>query len=394
MTRSVSIVIPTFNERDNLPVLLEQIERALSSWRGRLEVIVVDDDSPDGTWQAAEALRARHPWLRVVRRTSGVKGLSPAVVEGWRVATGDVLVVMDADLQHPPAMLPRLLAACEQPDVDLVVASRYRPEGTVGRWAFWRRWMSRGASNLAQAVLPPSAHDVTDPMSGFFALRRRVVEGLALAPRGYKILLEVLGRGRYRTVREVAYTFGRRQAGQSKLTSRVMVDYLRQLASFLWEPAGFGRFVRYCLVGASGVVVNLGVLWFLRSDDTLGKLRAPAVAIESAVVSNFLWNELWTFRDRRLSRRVRDRLWRFLGFNVICAIGAAIHLVIVWALAVRGHWYYLPTNLLAVGIVTLWNYGLNTTWTWTRLAAPSQAVRPPSPVVGEEEPLVEKGAVA
>ncbi len=367
MSPHVSLIIPTFNERENVPVLLAQIGRALSSWRGRVEVIVVDDDSPDGTWQAAEALRPRYPWLRVVRRTSGVKGLSPAVVEGWRAAAGEVLVVMDADLQHPPEVLPRLLEACEPPDVDIVVASRYRPEGAVGKWVFWRRWLSRGASSLAQAVLPQAAHDVTDPMSGFFALRRRVVEGLALQPRGYKILLEVLGRGRYRTVREVAYTFGRRQAGQSKLTSRVMVDYLRQLASFLWEPAGFGRFMRYCLVGGSGVVVNMGVLWWLKGSGALGTLRAGTVAIELSILNNFLWNELWTFRDRSHARPgVRDRLVRLVQFHLVCGIGAVWQLGILWGLAIQWQWHYLLANLMAIVVVTLWNYGLNTTWTWTR----------------------------
>jgi len=366
MPPDVSIIIPTFDERESLPLLLEQIARALASWQARLEVIVVDDDSPDRTWEVAETLRARYPWLRVVRRTSGVKGLSPSVVEGWRVATGEVLVVMDADLQHPPEVLPRLLEACEPPDVDIVVASRYRPEGAVGRWAFWRRWMSHAASNSAQAVLPPAAHDVTDPMSGFFALRRRVVEGLAFQPRGYKILLEVLGRGRYRTVREMAYTFGRRQAGQSKLTSRVMVDYLRQLASFFWEPAGFGRFVRYCLVGGSGVIVNMGMLWWLHGIKSLGTLRAGAVAIECAMVNNFLWNELWTFRDRSLLQPgLRDRLRRFINFNVVCGIGALTNLGLLWLFAIRLRWPYLPVNLFAIGAVTFWNYGLNTTRTWT-----------------------------
>lgn len=377
---TVSIILPTFNERDNLPVLLERIERALSSRHERWEVVVVDDDSPDRTWEAAEQLRRRYPFLRVVRRTTGVKGLSPSVVEGWQVATGEVLVVMDADLQHPPEVLPALLKACESPDVDIVVASRYRPEGAVGRWVFWRRWMSRGASHLAQAVLPPAAHAVTDPMSGFFSLRRRVVEGLALQPRGYKILLEVLGRGRYRVVREVAYVFGRRQAGQSKLTSRVMVDYLRQLVSFVWEPEGFGRFVRYCLVGGSGVAVNMGILWWLKSSGALGTLRAGTVAIEASILNNFLWNELWTFRDRsREHPGLRDRLVRLAQFHLVCGVGAVWQLGLLWGLAVHWQWHYLMANLIAIVMVTLWNYGLNTTWTWTRLGASHMARIPAAP---------------
>jgi len=365
----LSIIIPTFNERENLPVLLGRLEQALAAWSGRYELIVVDDDSPDKTWSVAESARSRYPQLTVIRRTAGEKGLAPAVVEGWQRAQGELLGVMDADLQHPPDILQKLLATFSQETVDIAVASRYVPNGYRLRWNPVRRWLSRGASNLAQAVLPQPAQGVTDPMSGYFLLRRRVLEGVALKPKGYKILLEVLGRGRYAQVVEVPYQFGHRERGVSKLGAHVMRDYLTQLAQLAWAPTGLGRFVRYCLIGMSGVVVNMGVLWALKSFGLLGTLRAGAVAVECAIVNNFLWNEIWTFRDRSLVRpRLTDRLWRFGHFNIICGLGAVWHLGILWALAIQLQWHYLAANLLAIGLVTCWNYGFNTTWTWTRLA--------------------------
>lgn len=364
----VSIVIPTFDEAESLPVLVERLTQALSGSGQDYELLVIDDDSPDGTWRVAEQLGARNPHVRVIRRTSGERGLAPAVVEGWRQARGEIIGVMDADLQHPPQLLPALLEQLNGHAADVVIASRYLPDGARLRWNPIRKWISRGASNLAQAVLPPAAHQVTDPMSGYFLLRREVLDGIALQPKGYKILLEVLSRGRYQRVVEVPYEFQRRHAGQSKLGASVMRDYLVQLWRLAWAPTGFGRFVRYCLVGATGVAVNMGVLWALKSSHTLGTLRGGAVAVWLAMVNNFLWNEVWTFRDRsRLHPRLRERLARLVNFHLVCGAGAAIHLGLLWVLAVKLEWHYLLANVIAIVLVTLWNYGFNTTWTWTRL---------------------------
>ena len=372
----LSVIIPTYNEAENVPVLVERVAAVLSSRGIEHELIIVDDDSPDKTWQVAESLRARFPQVRVIRRTSGEKGLAPAVVEGWAAARGEMLGVMDADLQHPPEVLPKLVDAFTDPAVDLAIASRYALNGDSQGLNLFRKWISRGASNLAQAVLPPAAHGVTDPMSGYFMLRRRVLDGTTLRPQGYKILLEVLGRGRYDRVVDVPFEFGRRRSGQSKLGAAVMRDYLQQLWKLAWSPSGFGRFVRFCLVGATGVVVNMGIFWWLKASGMLGTLRAGAVAVECAILNNFLWNELWTFKDRSQGApRPADRLRRLAHFHLICGVGAAIQLAILWALSIRLGWHYLVSNAIAIGLVTFWNYGLNTTWTWTKL---SHAVERPA----------------
>ena len=146
-----------------------------------------------------------------------------------------------------------------------------------------------------------------------------------------------------------------------------MWDYLVQLWRLAWAPQGFGRFLRYCLVGSSGVIIQLGILWWLRHFEILGKLRAAAVAVEGAIINNFLWNELWTFRDRtRGCQAFRDRLRRLVSFTVVCGVGALMQLAIIWGFAIQLRWSYLATNLFAIVLVTFWNYGFNTSSTWMK----------------------------
>ena len=206
----LSLIIPTFNERRNLT-----------------ELIVVDDDSPDKTWEIATELAATHPRLRVMRRLDE-RGLSSAVVRGWQVAQGDVLAVIDGDLQHPPevtAALWRAMAA----GADLAVASRHVKGGGVSDWSLARRMLSRGAQAIGLVLLPGVIGRVSDPMSGYFMIRRAAIAGVPLHPLGYKILVEVIGRGRVEHVAEVGYVFRERQDGASKVTKRVYVDYIRHL---------------------------------------------------------------------------------------------------------------------------------------------------------------------
>ena len=227
MSQALSLVIPTFNEAANVPRLLERLARALAAVPQDYELLVVDDDSPDGTWRVAEALRERYPQVRVLRRQADRGGLARAVVDGWEAAHGELLAVMDADLQHPPEVLRSLVGALEDETVDIAIASRYL-DG-AGSWRGPRRWGSRAASRMAYLVLPAGARGVTDPLSGYFVLRRGVIHDAPLKPRGYKILLDVLARGRYRRIVEIPYPFGTRVHGRSKVNAVVILDYLRQL---------------------------------------------------------------------------------------------------------------------------------------------------------------------
>jgi dolichol-phosphate mannosyltransferase len=215
----LSVVVPTYNEAGNLPPLAERLQAALAGrdW----ELIVVDDGSPDGTADLAEALAPRLP-VRVVRR-AGKAGLASAVVAGFDAARGDVLLVMDADLSHPPETVPALADAIAG-GADLAVGSRYVPGGGVEDWPLKRRVVSRGACLMGNLLVP-----VRDATSGFFALRRSVIQGVRLNPIGFKIGFEVIARGRYRTVVEVPYTFRDRALGSSKFGRREIVQYVQQL---------------------------------------------------------------------------------------------------------------------------------------------------------------------
>jgi dolichol-phosphate mannosyltransferase len=213
-----------------IPRLTSVLERAGASF----EVIVVDDDSPDGTWALAGEMALADRRLRMIRRR-GERGLATAVVAGWKAAQGEILGVMDADLQYPPEGLPGLLDAIVEEAVDVVVASRYAPGARVGSWTRQREIVSRGAILLAKHALPRALGRLSDPNSGYFLIRRRVIEHVDLYPVGFKILIEVLARGRWQRVVEVPQAYEGRQAGKSKLGSRQTVEFLAHLARLVWD---------------------------------------------------------------------------------------------------------------------------------------------------------------
>ncbi|MCD6324505.1 MAG: glycosyltransferase family 2 protein, partial [Desulfurococcales archaeon] len=299
----VSVVIPTYNEKENLPELVSRIHEALHSIRIPYEVIVVDDASPDGT--AAEAFRLSQMYpVKVIVREDKL-GLSSAVLEGVRFAEGEYVVVMDADLQHPPEVIPRLLKRALRDSCDIVVASRYVEGGSVGEWNLLRKAISKGATYVARVLLPQS-RKVKDPMSGFFLFRKKVLEGAQLNPKGFKILLEILVRGRYSRVCEEPFKFGVRAHGESKLGGREIFNYLAHVIQL--AP----HYIRFAAVGFVGSVVNLAVLYLLKYLLGLAHAISTALAIETSVLSNFTMNDMWTFRFERRGDW-RHRLIKFHG---------------------------------------------------------------------------------
>jgi len=315
VSRLISIVIPTYNERDNIPVLLERLKRALNDRGIEYEVIIVDDNSPDGTAEVARQLSKVHP-VKVVRRP-GKLGLSSAVLDGVKVAEGEYIVVMDADLQHPPEVIPKMIEAAER-GCDIVVASRYVPGGSVGNWSTVRKLISKGAILLAHILLPQS-RNVKDPMSGFFLFRREVLEQARnLNPRGFKILLEILVKGRYSKVCEVPFKFGTRFKGESKLSSKEILNYVLHLLEL--SPS----FIRFAIVGGTGTFVNLGVLSLCRYVIGLPHAVAAPIAIEASVINNFVLNDRWTFKHSRVGSWVT----RLLKFHVSSAVGVLTQLAV------------------------------------------------------------------
>ncbi len=370
-TLRLSLVIPTFNESKNILPLVEQLERLLDPILGEsYELIVVDDDSPDRTWEIVLAASAEHPRVRVMRRR-GERGLSTAVVRGWQAARGAVLGVMDADLQHPPEVNLRLLAEIER-GADLATASRHVEGGGVSDWSFGRRVLSRGAQLIGLLLLPSVLGRLSDPMSGYFMLRRSTVAGVKLDPLGYKILIEVVARGRAAWIGEVGYVFQERREGQSKVTWRLYVQYLKHLLKLRVATLRDSRFLKFCIVGGSGVIVDMGLLFLLSDPHTLGwgLTRSKIVAAETAMISNFVLNDVWTFGDVA-QPGLRWRLRRFLGFNIISSAGLVLNVLLLNLLFNYGHLNRYIANAVAIGAVTGWNYWFSRKLNW---AAPNPRV--------------------
>ena len=378
-TRNIyfSLVIPTYQERDNIARAIEVSSSLLDKYlAGDYEIIVVDDDSPDRTWKVAQSLTNQYPQLRVMRRERE-RGLSSAVIRGWQVSKGRVLGVIDGDLQHPPEVLIELLSFIKQ-GADLAVASRHVEGGGVSSWSFIRRFLSRGAQIIGLILLPHVLGRVSDPMSGYFLVRRSSIAEQNLNPVGYKILLEVLARGKINCIAEAGYVFCEREQGESKVTWKQYVEYIHHLVRLRLSTKQmkifhqkinfpFSRFIRFGLVGLSGVFVDMVVLYLLSDPSALGfpLTRSKIIAGEIAIINNFLWNDAWTFADVAYKQQEwRQRFKRFFKFNVICLAGLVLNVLILnlvfnFVMANR----YIA-NLIAIAVTTIWNFWLNLKLSW------------------------------
>ncbi len=373
-----SLIIPTYNERGNVDKIVAQLANLLDGFiPNRYELILVDDNSPDRTWQVAQALTEQYPQLQVMRRQTE-RGLSSAVIRGWQVARGEILGVIDADLQHPPEVLLKLLQATLD-GADLAVASRHVEGGGVSDWSVVRRFLSRGAQLLGLVVCPAVVGRVSDPMSGYFMVRRSAIAGPHLNPLGYKILLEVIGRGNIGEIAEAGYVFQERESGESKVTWKQYVEYLGHLAR-LRSGGGVSRskttfpterFIRYGLVGLSGVFVDMALFYLLVETAGAGIVLSKVIAAEVAIVNNFLWNDAWTFADMaRRQRGWRSRLKRLLKFNIVCFIGLVLDVLLlklIYHFIFAGSLVYVA-NLIAIALTAVWNFWISLKLSWRTAA--------------------------
>ncbi|MGW3631308.1 glycosyltransferase [Streptomyces sp. NPDC005122] len=306
---AVTIVVPTFNEAGNVPELLRRITESVPA-RLPCEVVFVDDSTDDTPEVIARSARDCPFPVTVLHRDRPTGGLGGAVVEGLRAATSDWIVVMDGDLQHPPSLVPELVGSGERSGAGLVVASRYIKGGSrAGLAGGYRIAVSRGATWLTKTLFPRRLHGISDPMSGFFAIRRSVVTADILQPLGYKILLELAVRSRPRQVTEVPFVFQDRFAGESKSTAREGFRFLRHLAG-LRTASPVARMVVFGLIGATGFLPNLLGLYALTAGG-LHYLPAEILANQFGVAWNFLLVEHLLFRERRRHRGGWDRVGRF-----------------------------------------------------------------------------------
>ncbi|AIE75227.1 MULTISPECIES: glycosyltransferase [unclassified Synechocystis] len=360
----LSLVLPTYNEGENIQAMVATLVELLEhGWSGKYELIVVDDDSPDLTWKIALELSQLYPQLQVIRRTER-RGLSTAVITGWQRARGEILAVIDADLQHPPQVLLALLAEMER-GADLAVASRHQPGGGVSQWSLVRRLLSRGAQMLGLLILPEVIGRLSDPMSGFFVVRRQAIANCPLSPVGYKILIEVAARGRIHWLAEVGYVFRERRSGQSKVTWRQYVEYLQHLLKLRLSLSS--RFLQFCAVGLTGVGVDMLIL-FMLTEPSMGDLplsRSKIIASQLAILNNFFWNDRWTFRDLTQGQKSSSQTAkRLLKFNLICWAGLGINLMLLNIFFNFLHFNTYLANALAIALVTIWNFWFNVKLSW------------------------------
>jgi dolichol-phosphate mannosyltransferase len=368
----LSLIIPTYNEVENISSVILAVGKALGGID--YEIIVSDDDSPDLTWACVEEIGKHNLRVRSLRRT-GDRALSASVVDGFTQARGDTVACIDADLQHDASLLPAMLREIEK-GADLVVGTRYMPGGGTGGWSRFRRFSSWTATKMAKILLHAQ---LRDPMSGFFMLRREDFLRVRkhLNRQGFKILLEIATHMRPRDLREVPYTFRARTRGKSKLSSRVALAYLRQLwhLSFLDQliPADF---VKFAIVGATGVVVNLSVMALLLSFTLYRDWRASAMATLAATANNYMLNNFWTFRDRTHSRATF--VTRYMRYLFVSLVGLAVTTVTYAGFAagmgkiLRGldagsnlhKLVLLGSQFLAILAGTFFSYKLNRVFTW------------------------------
>lgn len=353
----LSIVIPTFNESGNVPELLRRIEAAMGpdGW----EAIFVDDDSPDNTARTVREIARMDPRVRCLQRV-GRRGLSSACIEGMLGAAAPAIAVMDADLQHDETILPAMLAKIEA-GAEVVIGTRYAQGGGTGDWDESRKSMSRLATRVGQLILK---QPVSDPMTGFFMLRREVLDLTVhnLSAMGFKILLDVLASSpRALRVEEVPYTFRDRFSGESKLDGMVVWEYGMMLADKTvgrWIPV---RFLAFSMIGGLGVFVHMGVLAIVLKAIGAGFTAAQATATLVAMVFNFALNNVLTYRDRRLKG------WAWLRglvtFVVACSIGAVANIgIATYLFRNRTEWVLAALAGILVGVV--WNYAVTQLYTW------------------------------
>lgn len=358
----ITVILPTLNEAECIGTTIDIIEQVFADSGIDGEILVVDDNSQDATIAIVQQRQQHHANLRYLVRTTD-PGLSRSIIDGFAHAQSDFLLVTDADLQHDVSLIPKFLAKLG--NHDLVIGSRYTAGGGIEQWPLNRRVISIGATALGRLLFP----DITDPVSGFFAVNRTVVQNVDLRGRGYKICMDILTKGNYASVCELPYQFTNRKKGSSKLRLATIREYILQVSelvaytlthaqSRVWDE--WWQILRFVSVGVSGMVVNWGSYGILSRMLGMEMLTAALVAIECSIISNFLLHDRWTFAS---SSRVTLR--RFGMFQGISTVGMVIQMLTFFILVTMvGNRYDLLVYPVGILVAFVWNYLGNRHITW------------------------------
>jgi len=346
----ISIILPTYNEAENIKLIIPKISEVMHRNNLSYEIVVVDDNSPDGTAETASGFALHHP-IKVHLRINE-RGLATAVMKGFELSEGKIVVLMDADLSHPVERIPAMIQPIMEGVCEATVGSRYTEWGGSDHWPWVRRMISQGAGLLARGVT-----NLTDPTSGFMAIRKSLLEGVKLDPVGWKIVLEVIVKVNP-SLKEIPFSFTDRIKGESKLSLKTQLDYLRHLWKLYdFKYRNWFKFLSFSLVGFSGMIIDTAILVAFVEIFASDPRVAAVFAFMAAVTWNFKMNQNWTFPDAGYSKNV---LLRYISFVFICLVGLSIrisvmHLLIRHTMMGQGRGYILA-SIIGIFMATLFNF--------------------------------------
>jgi len=368
------VIIPTYNEKDNITKLIDSLLDVFKFIKNfEMHILVVDDNSPDGTGQFVETYTKLHYNVHLI--TGEKKGLGAAYIRGFKYGMNkfDVLLTMDADLSHNPKKIPELLKQIEQ-GYDLVIGSRYVKGGSTPDWNLQRKIISKGGNLFAKIV--GGLHNVNDCTSGFRAIKTDLLKKIDfryLATKGYAFLTTSLYELYMADARikEIPITFCDRKFGETKLTKKDMVEFFLNSCRLRLKTGE--RFTKFVIVGFSGVIVNTLLLFLFFDKFGLNLLLAGAIAIEFSIIYNFIFNDVYTFKDNKNELSFLARMFRF---NLPALWSSLINLSILYLFVRYTNMYYLFANLIGISVAMAWNYIANIDWTWrieTKVEVPKKS---------------------
>lgn len=353
----LTIVIPTYNEKENIQGLIKRIQLEFEENKINGEIIAVDDNSPDGTGRLLDDLRKKNKNLRVIHR-KGKLGLSSAVLEGWKIAHGNVLGVMDADLSHPPEKIHELYNPIRNSQADFTIGSRYVKGGKIEGWDFRRKLMSRVATFLARPFT-----SVKDPMTGFFMIKKECIKGVELNPKGFKILLEIIIKGKYKKVEEIPINFVNRIKGKSKAGTKEIIWYIQNLVHYLvYEKNSAKEFLKFAFVGLIGTLINIAILYLLTEKIGVYYMFSAIISFIVAMSSNFFLNKIWTFEEK-IGFKIGGK---YIKFALVSVTALLVNLFFLYVFTEVWDIYYIFSQVLAIGVALIINFIGNKIWTFRK----------------------------
>ena len=361
----ISIVLPTFNEKNNIAPLIERIQEAMKNEDYNYEMIFVDD-SNDNTPEIIQDFAQNYSFIKFIAGDNA--GLSPAFIKGFKYSQGKYIICMDTDLQHPPIIIPKLIKELQN-GTELSIASRYIPGGSnegLGRlwspYGLYRRIVSLSMSYLTKILFIP-IRKTTDPMTGYFAFQKKLLQDIEIEPRGFKILVEILMRAKPNKVTEIPLKFQPRENEESKATLGQGLEFFKHLGRLFIQLPEAARFEKFCLVGLSGIIINLGLLYIFVEFFHIQKVWAFTFSILISILTNYFFNSRFTYRDNRSHSR-KESLKRLSYYYTFAAITMFVNLAIYHELINNFGVNYILAGFLGIIITALLNFLLVTRIIW------------------------------